>query len=88
MSLPPFLTDAEITDITDPLTQGYARIKFFQRLGVKVSRKPNGQPLVGRTEFEINRQSVFVKQHTPEATVIDFTKLQERIRSGKKTQRR
>lgn len=46
------LTDDEIASITDPLTQGAARIKFFQRLGCKVSPKPNGQPLVGRAEYE------------------------------------
>lgn len=45
------LTDAEIAEATDPLTQGAARVKFFKRLGCKVKVKPNGQPLVGREEY-------------------------------------
>lgn len=50
--MPPFLTDEEIAALTHPLTQGAARIKFIESLGVKVRAKPNGQPLVGRAEFE------------------------------------
>lgn len=48
----PYLTDNEIAEITEPLVQGAARIRFFRKLGVKVSPKPNGQPLVGRAEYE------------------------------------
>lgn len=46
------LTDAEVEEATRPLKQGAARIRFFQRLGCKVKPKPNGQPLVGRAEYE------------------------------------
>lgn len=52
IALPPFLTDEEIAAATAPLTQGAARIKFLAGLGLKVRAKPNGQPLVGRAEFE------------------------------------
>lgn len=48
----PYLTDAEIEHITMPLTQGAARIRFFEKLGCKVKVRPNGQPLVGRVEYE------------------------------------
>lgn len=48
----PYLTDAEIEHITEPLTQGAARIRFFEKLGCKVKQRPNGQPLVGRVEYE------------------------------------
>jgi len=48
----PSLTEDEIAEITKPLTQGKARIRFFKKLGCKVSAKPNGQPLVGRAEYE------------------------------------
>ncbi len=51
----PYLTDEEIAELTAPLTQGAARIKFFRRLGVKVEPRPNGQPLVWRAEFEAAR---------------------------------
>jgi hypothetical protein len=49
---PPYLTDQEIAEITSPLTQGAARCRFLTSLGVKVERRPDGQPLVGRAEFE------------------------------------
>lgn len=49
---PPYLTDAEVAEITSPLRQGAARIKYFRKLGCKVEPRPNGQPLVLRAEFE------------------------------------
>lgn len=49
----PHLTDAEIAEITEPLTQGAARCRYIRKVyGVTVKEKPNGQPLVGRAEFE------------------------------------
>lgn len=48
----PHLTPAEVAEITEPLTQGYARCRFFERMGCKVVQKPNGQPLVSRAEYE------------------------------------
>lgn len=67
----PHLTDAEIEEITKPLTQGAARIKFFKRLGVKVAAKPNGQPIVGRLEWETVMCSPANRQIArPSATVI------------------
>jgi hypothetical protein len=52
MSLPPHLTDEEVADITKPLTQGAARCKRLERMGFKVKKRPNGQPLVGRAHYE------------------------------------
>jgi len=48
----PYLTDAEVEEITKPLTQGAARIRYFKSIGCKVKERPNGQPLVGRAEYE------------------------------------
>lgn len=48
----PHLTPAEVAEITEPLTQGAARCRFFEGLGCKVKTKPNGQPLVARAEYE------------------------------------
>lgn len=61
----PHLTDDEIADITAPLTQGAARIKFFRRLGVKVEAKPNGQPLVWRADFDTARLAQVAANDTP-----------------------
>jgi hypothetical protein len=51
-ALPPFLTDAEIAGICDGLTLAAAQCRHMERLGLLVRRKPNGRPLVARSEFE------------------------------------
>ena len=51
-NLPPFLTDDEIREICDPLKVAAYQVKFLQRLGLIVNRKPNGKPLVARGEIE------------------------------------
>ena len=56
----PYLTKAEIDDICDPLKLPGAQVRHLQRLGMIVKRKPNGQPLVARGEFDrvmIGRQT-------------------------------
>lgn len=52
MALAPFLTDDEVAEICKPLTNGAARYKHLVKLGLYAARKPNGQPLVARSEFE------------------------------------
>lgn len=49
---PPFLTDAEIAGICDGVTLPGAQCRHLQRIGLLVQRKPNGRPLVARSEFE------------------------------------
>lgn len=48
----PYLTDAEIDGICDPLVMPAAQRRHLVRLGLHVERKPNGRPLVARSEFE------------------------------------
>ncbi|WP_454703412.1 DUF4224 domain-containing protein [Achromobacter pestifer] len=48
----PYLSDAEINEICEPLTQPHAQIRYLRTLGVPVSRKPGGRPLVGRAAFD------------------------------------
>ena len=48
----PFLSDAEIASICEPLIAPSAQIRYFQKLGMLVHRKPNGKALVARAEFE------------------------------------
>lgn len=49
----PWLSDAEIRDLCDGLTQPAAQCRYLQdRLGLAVSRKPNGRPLVLRSAIE------------------------------------
>lgn len=54
-SLPPDLTDAEIDQICAGLKQNAAKARFLARLGVHVSRRPNGRPLVNRGHYEAVR---------------------------------
>jgi hypothetical protein len=51
-TLPPYLTDAELADICAPLVMPAAQVKYLERLGLLVRRKPNGRPLVARSEFD------------------------------------
>lgn len=48
----PYLTDSEINQICEPLTNGAAQIRFFAKLGMVAKPKPSGRPLVARAEFE------------------------------------
>lgn len=49
---PPWLTDEELDDLCQPLTQAAAQIRFLRGLGLTVKTKPNGAPLVIRSHFE------------------------------------
>lgn len=48
----PYLTDIEINCICAPLTAPSAQIRYFQKLGMLVHRKPGGKALVARAEFD------------------------------------
>jgi len=52
MTTLPYLTDAEIAGICDPLTMPSAQARHLRALGMLVKAKPNGKPLVARSEFE------------------------------------
>jgi hypothetical protein len=48
----PFLSDAEISAMCDGLVAPAAQLRYLQRLGLLVQRKPNGRPLLMRSEVE------------------------------------
>lgn len=52
MTQPPYLTDLEIADICDPLVMPAAQYRHLTSIGLHAARKPNGRPLVARSEFE------------------------------------
>lgn len=88
----PFLTDAEIERITHPLKQGAARCRYFSRLGIKVDPRPDGQPLVGRAEFEAARMAperASASQAPSGANVVRINReaLRERQERGKRPPR-
>jgi len=51
-ALTPFLSDAEISDVCAPLQMPSAQCRYLEGLGLLVKRKPNGKPLLARSEIE------------------------------------
>lgn len=49
---PPYLTDAEINAMCEPLKQPSAQCRFLASKGILVTTKPNGRPLVLRSELD------------------------------------
>lgn len=47
----PDLTDAEVDQICAGLVQNAAKVRYLQALGLRVDRRPNGRPLVSRSEW-------------------------------------
>jgi len=92
MFQPPYLTDAEIAKICEPLTNGAARYRFITRLGLHAERKPNGQPLVARSEFErvMGAARMAPQAQAGAGMVGDIAALRERWRAknGPQAQRR
>ena len=51
--MPPWLTDSEIADLCQGLTQPAAMVRYLRDvLGLEVRTKPNGRPLVIRSHAE------------------------------------
>lgn len=48
----PDLTDEEIDRLCSGLQQNAAKVRFLARLGLHVTRKPNGRPMVMRAHAE------------------------------------
>lgn len=47
-----YLTEAEIADLCAPLTQPAAQVRHLRALGLTVTTKPNGRPVVIRSHAE------------------------------------
>ncbi len=62
MTALPFFNDAELQALCDGLEQPAAQVRYLQRLGLKVERKPNGRPLLMRSELE---RVLGAGRHTP-----------------------
>ena len=46
------IPDDEVDRICAGYKQNAAKVRFFERLGVRVARKPNGRPLVNRQNYD------------------------------------
>ncbi|MDR6886083.1 MULTISPECIES: hypothetical protein [Variovorax] len=94
MSALPFLTQAEIDQICEPLTQPGAQRRYLAEvLKLQVHEKPNGRPLVARSEFErvLGAERFGLQQSTPQNApnvVGMMAHLEQRKKHGQKTQGR
>lgn len=52
MNALPFLADAELAALCEGLEQPAAQLRYLRGLGLHVERKPNGRPLLMRSELE------------------------------------
>jgi hypothetical protein len=52
MIQPPYLTDSEVLSMCEPLKQPAALCRYLVGLGLKVVTKPNGRPLLLRSELD------------------------------------
>ena len=48
----PYLSDAELLHICNPLTQPAAMIRYLKREGFHVKRRPDGWPLLSRANYD------------------------------------
>lgn len=48
----PYLSDSELLHICKPLTQPAAMIRYLKREGFHVKRRPDGWPLLSRTNYD------------------------------------
>ncbi len=64
----PWLTNQEIADLCAPLKQYAAQVAYLKRLGLTVATKPNGAPLVMRSNMELVLGSVAKMKQTKTAT--------------------
>ena len=50
--LPPYFTDEEIAGLCEGLIRSSSQIRYLTSLGFNVKQKPNGKPLIARSNFE------------------------------------
>jgi hypothetical protein len=60
----PWLTDAEVDALCDGLRQSAAKVKYLKDLGLAVRQKPNGRPLVLRSNVEETLGGLVTKRRT------------------------
>lgn len=49
----PWYSDTEVDDLCEGLTNNAAKVRHLQGMGLTVTRKPNGRPLVMRNHAEL-----------------------------------
>lgn len=52
MQQPINLTDVEVDEICAGIKRSSCKVRFLQKLGLRVVTKPNGRPLVIRSQYE------------------------------------
>ncbi|CAN7516335.1 DUF4224 domain-containing protein [Acidovorax sp. LjRoot129] len=84
---PPWLTDAEIVEMCAPLEQPAAQCRHLESLGLLVRRKPNGRPLLMRSELDrvlgATRITVQAAAPAPSMTTPNVTALRDHLSKKK-----
>ncbi len=90
VQLSPYLSDAQIAEICDPLIQPGAQYKHLVKLGLHVARKPSGKPLVARSEFErvLGAARLFANNDTAGAGDLGALRQRWANKNGAQAQRR
>jgi hypothetical protein len=64
----PWLTDAEVDDLCEGLTQNAAKVRYLRTvLKLTVTAKPNGRPLVARAQCEAALEGLPVEKRKRQA---------------------
>jgi len=67
----PFLTDAEVAFMCEPLTQHAAQVRHLRNvLGLRVRLRPNGKPLVLRADVEAQAPSTRPAPEKPDVNAL------------------
>lgn len=64
----PWLSNQEIADLCAPLIRPAAQVAYLKRLGLTVAQKPNGAPLVMRSNMEMVLGSIDNAKHAKTAS--------------------
>lgn len=54
----PWLQDDEVDALCAPLVQNAAKARYFKSLGLTVTRRPNGRPVVLRASWEAMQRGI------------------------------
>lgn len=72
-----YLTDAEIADLCTPLTQAAAQVRHLRTLGLTVTTKPNGRPVVIRSHAATVLSGLPASGASPEGKKAEATPAQQ-----------
>lgn len=80
----PWLSDAELAELCAPLEQPAAQVRWLKSEGYHVTRRPNGRPLLMRSELERVAGAARLQAQNAGARQPDRGALMQVLRGGKR----